>query len=127
MATQPRWTQNLVSDMMRRRHRSNIELREPLIVEVPCTAGKLRNYHARRKPATSSSRPSKIPHTTLQPNGAAQNTPSSPPPTTTAATVSVSGATGTISRPRITVDSGWRARFLLWVCCVPTQTTDGQH
>ncbi|KAG1816736.1 uncharacterized protein BJ212DRAFT_171475 [Suillus subaureus] len=59
----PSRTRNIVSNMMRRRDRSDIEMREPPVVEVPYTAGKPRHYHARKKKsATSSSRP----HTTQQ-------------------------------------------------------------
>ncbi|KAG1816786.1 uncharacterized protein BJ212DRAFT_1299530 [Suillus subaureus] len=120
------------------RHRSDIQLREPPIVEVPYTAGKPRNYHARKKkPAASSSRPLKT-HTTQQPSAATQGALSSlqlPPPTaattsTLSAVAGTAGATGTgtSSRPHITIrDSGWRARFILWICCVPIEKTDDQH
>ncbi|KAG2344713.1 WD40 repeat-like protein [Suillus weaverae] len=120
------WTRNL-SSMLRRRDGSDIQLRE---VEVPCTAGKPRNYHARRKPAT---RPPNT-HTTKQPNAATQSIPPSsqqPPPTATtsarSAVPETSEATGTPSSPRITIDSGWRAHFMLWVCCVPIQSVDGHQ
>ncbi|KAG2747063.1 hypothetical protein P692DRAFT_20834668, partial [Suillus brevipes Sb2] len=120
------WTRNL-SGILRRRDRSDIQLRE---VEVPCTAGKPRNYHAKKKKlAASSSRP----HTTQQPSGAAQSTTSSsrlPPQITTTSTPSTvpgtTGATGTVSRPHITV-SGWRACFVAWICCMPIQNADGHH
>ncbi|KAG2344712.1 WD40 repeat-like protein [Suillus weaverae] len=104
------WTRNLFS-MLRRRDGSDIQLRE---VEVPYTAGKPRNYHARKKkPAASSSRSPN----TQQPNAATQSTPSSsqqPPPTTAASTpsaaVGTAGTTGAVSRPHIT-GGGWRAPF----------------
>ncbi|KAG2135348.1 uncharacterized protein EDB93DRAFT_824473 [Suillus bovinus] len=35
------WTGNIPSGLMRRRDRSDIELREPPVVEVPCAASKL--------------------------------------------------------------------------------------
>ncbi|KAG1816796.1 uncharacterized protein BJ212DRAFT_1480649 [Suillus subaureus] len=117
--TQPRshplsWTRNIVSGMMRRRDGSDIQLQE---VEVPYTAGKPRNYHARKKkPATSSSRPPKT-HPTQQHSGATQNIPSSsqlPPPTATAS-------------PHTTIRvTGWRSRFMVWLCCIPIQNTGGQ-
>ncbi|KAG2344605.1 hypothetical protein BDR05DRAFT_947293 [Suillus weaverae] len=123
------WTRNLVSSLLRRRDGSDIQLRE---VEVPYTAGKPRNYHARKKKqTTSSSRPLNA-HTTQQPSGA-QSTPSSsqqPPPTTAASIPSVivgtAGTTGTTLSPHITI-AGWRARFVGWLCCVPIQHADGQH
>ncbi|KAG1851720.1 hypothetical protein F4604DRAFT_1306876 [Suillus subluteus] len=112
--TQPRshplsWTRNIVSGMMRKPDRSDIQLQE---VEVPYTAGKPRNYHARKKKSTtSSSRPPKT-HPTQQHGGATQNTPSSsqlPPPTATAS-----------SHVTIRV-AGWRARFMVWLCCMPIE------
>ncbi|KAG2343916.1 hypothetical protein BDR05DRAFT_962565 [Suillus weaverae] len=123
------WTRNLVSGIVRRRNGSDIQLRE---VEVPHTAGKPRNYHARKKkPAASSSRPSNT-HATQQSNTATQSTPSSsqqPPPTAAASTPSAvtgaAGTTGTLSRPHITI-AGWRARFVGWLCCIPIQNTNGQ-
>ncbi|KAG2344607.1 hypothetical protein BDR05DRAFT_947296 [Suillus weaverae] len=123
------WTRNLVSSLLRRRDGSDIQLRE---VEVPYTAGKPRNYHARKKkPAASSSRPPNT-HTTQQPNAATQSTPPSsqqPPPTTAASTpsavVGTAGTTGTVSRPHIT-GGGWRARFVGWLCCMPVQNTNSQ-
>ncbi|KIK38891.1 hypothetical protein CY34DRAFT_808920 [Suillus luteus UH-Slu-Lm8-n1] len=122
------WTRNL-SGMLRRGDGSEMRLRE---VQVPCTAGKPRNYHARKKPAASSSRPCNT-HTTQQHSMATQNTSSSlqlPPPTAATSTLSAvagsAGATGT-PRPRITIDSGWRTRFVLWFCCMPVQHTDGQN
>ncbi|KIK44174.1 hypothetical protein CY34DRAFT_11258 [Suillus luteus UH-Slu-Lm8-n1] len=123
------WTQNL-SGILRRRDRSDIQLRE---VEVPYTAGKSRNYHARKKkPAASSSRPTNT-RTTHQPSAAAQGTPSSsrlPPPTnTTSIPSAIPGtivATGTVSRLHITV-AGWRACFVAWICCMPIQNADGHH
>ncbi|KIK41947.1 hypothetical protein CY34DRAFT_805454 [Suillus luteus UH-Slu-Lm8-n1] len=123
------WTHNL-SGILRRRDRSDIQLRE---VEVPYTAGKPRNYHARKKkPAASSSRPPNT-HTTQHPSRAAESTPSSsqlPPPTNTTSTPSAipgtTVATGTVSRPHITV-AGWRACFVAWICCMPIQNADGHH
>ncbi|KAG1740572.1 quinon protein alcohol dehydrogenase-like superfamily [Suillus lakei] len=120
--TQPRshplsWTQNLAFGISRRRPESNIELREPPAVEVPCTAGKPRNYHARKKPAASSFRPFNT-HT-IQQCTATQSTPPSsqqPPPAAAASTSSaVAGArtAGTISRPHI-AGAGWHARFVGW-------------
>ncbi|KAG1816782.1 uncharacterized protein BJ212DRAFT_1299529 [Suillus subaureus] len=97
------WTRNLlVSGLMRRQDRSDIQ----------------RSYHARKKkPAANFSRPPNT-HTTQQSSGAAQSIPPSsqqPPPTATTSTIStVAGATGTTSRPYITIVSGWRARFMLW-------------
>ncbi|KAG1859731.1 hypothetical protein F4604DRAFT_1159072 [Suillus subluteus] len=64
------WTRDL-SGILCRRDGSDIQLRE---IEVPCTAGKPRNYHARRRPAASSSRPYKI-HTTQQSSATTQSTP----------------------------------------------------
>lgn len=119
---------NFISGMLRRRDRSAIRL---LPVEVPLTAGKPRNYHARKKPSASSSRPPKPPTTQQQNGGATQNIlPSSQQPPATASTTppAVTGtltAAGT-SHPDITIKrAGWRARFLLWVCCVPIQNTGG--
>ncbi|KAG2040924.1 hypothetical protein BDR03DRAFT_947716 [Suillus americanus] len=112
--------------MLRRRDGSNVRL--PPIVEVPLTAGKPRNYHARKKPFASSSRPTKPPTTQQQNGGTTQNnSPSSqqPPTTATASTTppavtSSAGAAGT--NHDITIrQAGWRARFLLWICCVPVQ------
>ncbi|KAG1730993.1 hypothetical protein EDB19DRAFT_1363210 [Suillus lakei] len=126
------WTQNLISGIPRRRPESDIELQEPPVVDVPCTAGQPRNYHARKKPAASTSKPSNT-HTAQQPSGAAQSTPSAsqqPPPTAAASTSSTvagaAGITGTISRPHI-IGAGWRARFVGWLCCMSIQTTGGQH
>ncbi|KAG1767383.1 hypothetical protein EV702DRAFT_1282657 [Suillus placidus] len=120
---------NLASSLIRRRDGSDIQLRE---VEVPCTAGKPRNYHARGKPAASSSRPPNT-HTMQQHSAATQSIPPSsqqPPPTATTSTHSAvpetSEATGTTSSPRITI-AGWRARFVGWLCCMPVQHTNGQH
>ncbi|KAG2739120.1 WD40 repeat-like protein [Suillus brevipes Sb2] len=122
------WTRKL-SGILHRRDRSDIQLQE---VEVPCTAGKPRNYHAtKKKPAASSSLPPNN-HTTQQPSGAAQNTSSSrlPPSTTTASTLSdvtgTTGATGTVSRPHIT-GAGWRACFVAWICCMPIKNAEGCH
>ncbi|KAG2135170.1 hypothetical protein DEU56DRAFT_756791 [Suillus clintonianus] len=111
------WTWNLVSDMMRRRDGSNVELREPPIVEVPCTAGKPRDYHARKRPAASSSRPSNT-NTTQQHPATRTATASTLP-----AVAGAAGTTGTISNPHITI-TGWPARLMAWVCCIPIQNTD---
>ncbi|KAG1784060.1 hypothetical protein EV702DRAFT_31407 [Suillus placidus] len=128
--------QNLVSGMPRRRDGSDIQLREPPIIEVPCTAGKpIGHYHA-RKPSASSSRPLNT-HLTEQPStlAATQSAPSSPQLTlpTVAATASMrsavagtAGTTGTLPRPNITI-AGWRARFMAWVCCMHIQHTEDQH
>ncbi|KAG1798365.1 Quino protein amine dehydrogenase [Suillus variegatus] len=114
------WTRNLVSGMLRRRDGSDIELRE---VEVPYTAGKPRNYHARKKPTSTSSQAPKI-HTMQKPNASSSQLPA------TASTLSgVAGtveASGTPSRPHIT-GTGWRVRFVGWICCMPIQNTDGHH
>jgi hypothetical protein len=70
-----------------------------------------RNYHATGKQAATSSRPPKI-HATQQPSTSTQNTlPLSQQPPHT----------------RITIDPGWRARIVRWVCCMPIQNTDGQR
>ncbi|KAG1853188.1 WD40-repeat-containing domain protein [Suillus subalutaceus] len=112
------WTR--VSGILRRRHGSDIQLQEPPIVEVPYTAGKPRNYHARKKkPAASSSRPPKT-HITQQPSAVTQDGLSSqlPPPTvattsTLSAVADTSGATGTgtMSHPRITSPLGLPTGF----------------
>ncbi|KAG2051113.1 WD40 repeat-like protein [Suillus hirtellus] len=112
------WTRNLVSGMLRRRDGSDIELRE---VEVPYTAGKPRNFHARKKPTANSSRPPII-HPTHKPNASSSQLP----PATTASTLSAAGASGTPSRPHITI-AGWRARFVGCICCMPIQNADGHH
>ncbi|KAG2056621.1 hypothetical protein BDR06DRAFT_240986 [Suillus hirtellus] len=125
--------QNFISGMLRRRDGSAIRL--PPVVEVPLTAGKPRNYHARKKPSTSSSQPPKPPTTQQHHGGTTQsNVPSSQQPNTTATTSTTNPAvTGTAaaagtSHPDITIKgAGWRARFLLWVCCVTVQRADGQH
>ncbi|KAG1844225.1 hypothetical protein F4604DRAFT_226522 [Suillus subluteus] len=70
--TQPRsrpliWTRNLVSDMLRRRD----QLREPPIVDVPCTAEELSR---KKKEASGYSRP---PNTYVIPTGTLQGTASS--------------------------------------------------
>lgn len=83
-----------LSGILRRRNRSDIQLRE---IKVSYTAGKPRNYHARKKAASSSQ---------------LANTGTAP-------------TTGTISSPRITV-SGWRAHLVGWLCCVPIQNTNDQ-
>ncbi|KAG2111047.1 hypothetical protein BD769DRAFT_1674458 [Suillus cothurnatus] len=124
------WTWDL-SGLLRRQDESDIQLQD---VEVPCTAGKPRNYHATGKKAASLSRPPKI-HATQQPSATTQSTPPSsqqPPPTAAASTLSVAASTpgtiGAVSRPNITIrNSGWRTRLMLWVCCMPIQNTDSQH
>ncbi|KIK44108.1 hypothetical protein CY34DRAFT_11278 [Suillus luteus UH-Slu-Lm8-n1] len=121
------WTRNL-SGVLHRRDRSDVQLQE-----VPCTAGKPRNYHAgKKKPAASSSRLPNA-YTTHLPSGAAQSTPSSsqlPPPTNTTSTPSsvpsTTGATGTVSRPHI-AGAGWRASFVAWICCMPIRNADGHY
>lgn len=132
--TQPRshplsWTRNLVSGIVRRQDTSK---QEPPVVEVPYTAGKPRNYHARKKLATSLSRPPKI-YTTQKPSAEIKGARSSsqlPPPTSTASTLaavtSTAGVMGTPSHPYIT-GVGWRARFVGWICCMPIQNTDSHH
>ncbi|KAG1873871.1 hypothetical protein F4604DRAFT_758340 [Suillus subluteus] len=109
---------NFISGMLRRRDGSTIRLLP--VVKVPLTAGKPRNYHARKKPSASSSRPPKPPTTQQQNSGATQsNMPSSqqPPATSSTTPPAVTGtatAAGT-SHPDITIKrAGWRARFLLW-------------
>ncbi|KAG2135171.1 hypothetical protein DEU56DRAFT_901903 [Suillus clintonianus] len=106
--------------MVRRRDGSGIELRKPPIVEVPCTAGKPRNYHARKKKPAASSLQTAHAHTTQQ-HTAPQGTPSSshqPPPTVMASTppavAGAAGTTGIISRPHIPI-TGWCARLMAWV------------
>ncbi|KAG2111045.1 hypothetical protein BD769DRAFT_72785 [Suillus cothurnatus] len=104
-----------------------IQLRE---VEVPCTAGKPRNYHARKKLAAGSSRSSNT-RTTQQHSMTTQILLSSQqlPPTANTSTLSavpsIAEAPRTTSRPRITINSEFRARFMPWVCCVPIQSVDG--
>jgi WD40 repeat protein len=125
------WTRNIVSGMMRRPDRSDIEMREPPVVEVPYAPGKPRNYHVRKKKQATSSSQFPNTHNTQQPSAATQSTPSSlqqPPPTTTASTpaiVGTAGTTETISHPHIT-GSGWRVRFVGWLCCIPVQNLNGQ-
>ncbi|KAG2343883.1 hypothetical protein BDR05DRAFT_947964 [Suillus weaverae] len=121
------WTRNLVSGILRKRDGSDIQLRE---VEVPYTAGKPRNYHARKKkPAASSSRPPNT-HNTQQPRAHHHRHSNYLPLSATASTLlavaGTAGTTGTISSPRITI-AGWRARFVGWRCCMPVQHTNGQH
>ncbi|KAG2143691.1 WD40-repeat-containing domain protein [Suillus clintonianus] len=113
------WAQKFVSRTLRRRDGSGIRL--PPVVEVPLTAGKPRDYYARKKRSASSSQLPK-PHTTQQPSGGAtqSNLSSSqqPPATATTSTTppavaGTAGAAGT--NPDITIrQAGWRARFLLW-------------
>lgn len=120
------WTRNLVSGILHRQDGSDGQLRE---AEVPYTAGKPRNYHARKKKlVTSSSRPPNN-NTTHQSNAATQSIPSSsqqPPPTAAApAAAGTAGTTGTTSRPHIS-GGGWHARFVGWLCCIPVQNTNSQ-
>lgn len=124
------WAQNFVSGMLRRRDGSAIRL--PRVVEVPLTAGKPRNYHARKKPPASSSQPPKPPAIQQQSGGAIQsNLSSSQQPSATSTTSTTPpGATGTAGAADTSHDitirqAGWRARFLLWVCCVPVQQAGG--
>ncbi|KAG2745712.1 WD40 repeat-like protein [Suillus brevipes Sb2] len=112
------WTRNF-SGILRRRDRSDIQLRE---VEVPYTAGQPRNYHAGKgkNPIASSSRSSNT-HTTQQHGAAIQSTPSSPPAANTSTVSAVAGTPGTMgapSRPPSPV-AVWRARFVRWLCCAP--------
>lgn len=140
------WAQNFVSGMLRKRDRSAIRL--PRVVEVPLTAGKpvrffytfkcicslmstQRNYHARKKPSASSSQPTKPP-AQQQSGGATQSNMSSSQQSPATATTSTTptGVTGTAGVAGTSHDitirqAGWRARFLLWVCCVPTQPAGG--
>ncbi|KAG2135177.1 hypothetical protein DEU56DRAFT_981255 [Suillus clintonianus] len=109
------WTQNLVSGTVRRRDGSDAQLREPPIVEVPCTAGKPRNYHAWRKKPTASSSQTAHAHPTQQPPPNANATASTPP-----AVAGATGTAGTITRPHIPI-TGWRTRLMAWVCCMPVQ------
>lgn len=118
------WTQNLVSGI-----RIQSQLREPPIVEVPCTAGKPRNHHAREKTTVRSSRPP------IVLTGTSQGTTSSsqqslatvaalvgPPVVTTAV------ATGTLSHPDIIITrAGSWTRFWLWIGCISFQHIDGQQ
>ncbi|KAG1781094.1 quinon protein alcohol dehydrogenase-like superfamily [Suillus placidus] len=121
------WTQKILSGMLRRQDGSNVRL--PPIVDVPLTAGKPRNYHARKKkPSASSSRPTKPPATQQQSGVATESNPSSSQqpsstataPTTPPVATSTAGVAGT-SHDITIRQAGWRARFLLWVCCVPVQ------
>lgn len=120
------WAQNFVSGMLRRRDGSTIQL--PRVVEVPLTAGKPRNYHARKKRSASSSRPTKLPTTQQKSGGATQSSlSSSQQPSATATTSTTPPVTGTAaaagtSHPDITIKRArWRTRFLLCVCCVPIE------
>ncbi|KAG1790456.1 uncharacterized protein HD556DRAFT_1392119 [Suillus plorans] len=124
------WAQNFVSGMLRKRDRSAIRL--PRVVEVPLTAGKPRNYHARKKPSAKSSQPTKPPTTQQQSGTATQSNMSSSQQSPATATTSTTptGVTGTAGVAGTSHDitirqAGWRARFLLWVCCVPTQPAGG--
>ncbi|KAG1893947.1 WD40-repeat-containing domain protein [Suillus fuscotomentosus] len=129
------WAQDFVSGMLHRRHVTDIELRETPVVEVPCTKGKPRNYHARKKPSASSSRPPN-PHTTQQSSVPIQNTPSSSQgtPAITTASEALPGvattalATEMTPRRNITViQAGCWIRFLLWVGCASIEYTNDQH
>ncbi|KAG1805255.1 hypothetical protein EV424DRAFT_283945 [Suillus variegatus] len=118
------WTRNIVSCMMRRQDKSDIEMRAPHLVEVPYTAGKPRSYHARRKKSSTSSYRPPNTHPTQQPNVATQSTSplsQQPPPAATASTFSADTSTpGTMEaplRPHVTV-TGWCARLVGWFCCV---------
>ncbi|KAG1893957.1 uncharacterized protein F5891DRAFT_1256682 [Suillus fuscotomentosus] len=79
-----------------------------------------------KKPTASLSRPPKI-HATQKFNASSSQLP---PPTATTSTLSASAGTaeasGTPSRPHIT-GTGWRVRFVGWICCMPIQNTDGHH
>ncbi|KIK32476.1 hypothetical protein CY34DRAFT_814256 [Suillus luteus UH-Slu-Lm8-n1] len=112
------WTRNL-SSILRRRDRSDIQLRE---VEVPCTAGQPRNYHAgkSKKPVASSSRPSNT-HTTQQHIAVIQSSPSSPRAANTSSVSAVAGTPGTMGPPSHANNTVavWRARFVRWLCCAP--------
>ncbi|KIK31904.1 hypothetical protein CY34DRAFT_19459 [Suillus luteus UH-Slu-Lm8-n1] len=104
------WTRN-ISGILHRRDRSDIHLRG---VEVPCTAGQPRNYHAgkRKMPAASSYQLSNT-HTTQTHSAVIQSTPYSPPAANTSSVSAVAGTPGTMgppSRPHNTV-AVWRARF----------------
>ncbi|KAG2751896.1 WD40 repeat-like protein [Suillus brevipes Sb2] len=103
------WTRNF-SGILRRRDRSDIQLRE---VEVPCTAGQPRNYHGGKgkKPVASSSRPSN-PHTTQTHNAVIQSTSTSPPAANTSSLSAVTGTSGTMGAPSHPHTTAvWRARF----------------
>lgn len=129
------WAQHFVSGILHKRNGTVIELRETPVVEVPCTRGKPRNYHARKRPSASSSRPPN-PHGTQQHSAATQNTPSSSqgPPTivpTFAALPTVATttfATETMSQHNITVfQAGIWTRFWLWIGCASVEYTDDRH
>ncbi|KAG2137920.1 hypothetical protein DEU56DRAFT_901348 [Suillus clintonianus] len=101
--------------MVRRRDAQDIGLREPPIVEVPYTAGKPRNYYARKKKPAASYSQTAHAHPIQQPPPNA-NATASPPPAVAGAT----GTAGTTARPHIAF-TGWRARLMGWVCCMPVQ------
>ncbi|KAG1816801.1 uncharacterized protein BJ212DRAFT_1480653 [Suillus subaureus] len=116
-----------------RPHPLNWAQSSSLAFEVPCTRGKPRNYHARKKkPSASSSQPLN-PHSTQQP-GTATQTSSSQGPSTIATTSEAPPvaytilATGTTSRRNIPVtQAGYWIRFLLWIGCASVEYTDGLH
>ncbi|KAG2111042.1 hypothetical protein BD769DRAFT_1494617 [Suillus cothurnatus] len=64
-----------------------------------------------------------------QPSAATEGAPLSSPPTANASTllaVAGTAATGPTSRPCVTI-SGWRARFVGWLCCMLVQHTNSQQ
>ncbi|KAG2135351.1 WD40-repeat-containing domain protein [Suillus bovinus] len=109
-------TRNL--GILRRRDASDIELQE---VEVPYTAGKPRNYHARKKPARSSPKV----HATAKPSASSQ-LPSTATTSTLSAVTGTAEASGIPSRPH-TTGVGWCARFVGCICCASVQNADGHH
>ncbi|KAG1891548.1 uncharacterized protein F5891DRAFT_1197722 [Suillus fuscotomentosus] len=108
--------------MLPGRDGSDIELRE---IEVPCSAGKPRNYRARKKPTASSFRLPKI-HTTQKPNASSSQLSPTTTISTLSAVIDTAGASGIPSHPHIT-GAGWRARFVGWICCMPVQNADDRH
>ncbi|KAG2137921.1 hypothetical protein DEU56DRAFT_901349 [Suillus clintonianus] len=109
------WTQDLLSGMVRRRDVQDVKSREPPIIEVPYTAGKPRNYHARRKKPAANSSQTAHAHPTQQLPPNANATASTPP-----AAAGATGTAGTVTRPHIAF-TGWRASLMGWVCCMPVQ------
>jgi hypothetical protein len=135
--TQPRsypssWARNIVSGILRRSDGSDIELREPLVAEVPYTAIQPKHYHARKK--IPAARPPNTHATQQQTSAATQSTPPSsqtPPPAATTSTPSaVAGAartTGTAPRSDIIVrQAGWWTRLMLWVTSASAEYTSNQ-
>ncbi|KAG1873350.1 hypothetical protein C8R48DRAFT_452071 [Suillus tomentosus] len=129
------WAQHFVSDMLHRQSETDTELREIPVVDVPYTSGKPRNYHARKKPSASSSRPPN-PHTIQQPSAVTQDIPSSSQGTPAIATTfealppvaTTTLATETTSRHNImVVQAGCWIRFLLWIGCASIEYTNDQH